>query len=107
STAVPRLQAFRASGASPLAGEAADPSGDRAEAVRARGRGGVDEADLGRALDGGTAVRDAQLAIHGDRLRLDRIAGDEQTLADLAERQVGGEQREQSQLGCRQPRSGE
>ena len=58
-----------------------------------------DEAELARPGDRVAAARDAELAVDGDRLGLDRVARDEQPLADLAEREVGREQRQQPQLG--------
>src|SRR4029453_5031746 len=46
---------------------------------------------------------DAELPVDGDRLGLDRVPRDVETLADLAEGQVRGEVRKQAQLGRREP----
>ena len=50
------------------------------------------------------ARRDAELAVDRDRLRLDGVPGDVQPLADLPEREVGGQQRQEPELGGRQRR---
>src|SRR5436309_1617233 len=59
---------------------------------RARGLGLADDP---RRL----AARDAELPVDRDRLGLDRVARDVEALADLAEREVGREEGQQSELG--------
>src|SRR5215213_10383875 len=51
--------------------------------------------------DGVAAARDAELSVDGDRLGLDRVARDEELICDLAEREVGREERQQPELGRR------
>src|SRR5215212_7287787 len=64
------------------------------------GRSGVrvDETQVDGTLDRVAAVRDAELSIDRDRLRLDRVPGDVELLADLRERQVRGQERKQAEL---------
>src|SRR6516225_6074248 len=64
----------------------------------------VQEPQLAGPRDRLAAGGGAQLAVDRVRLRLDGVAGQEQFPADLRERQVGGEQRQQAQLGGAQRR---
>src|SRR5204862_1580223 len=75
---------------------AALPSLAMLRGVRRSGRGGP---------DGVAPAGDAELAVDGDRLRLDGIAGHRQLLGDLAERQMCREQREQTKLGRSQAKA--
>src|SRR5437764_639841 len=52
------------------------------------------------------AARRSELSVDGDRLCLDRVAGDIQLLRDLSERKVAREERKETQLGRGQPRRG-
>ena len=61
--------------------------------------------DLVHARDCRAARRHAELPVDGDRLGLHRVAGDEEPFADLGEREMRREQREQAQLGGGQRRS--
>jgi hypothetical protein len=58
-----------------------------------------EQAEGPRLFDSITPTGDSEFAVDRHRLRLDRVRRDEQPLADLGECQVGGEQRQQSQLG--------
>src|SRR3954451_16280762 len=66
-------------------GAASSAGGD---VLRLGHRGLVEQAQLGRALDRVAPRGDSELPVDGDRLRLDRVARDEEALADLAEGQV-------------------
>src|SRR5262245_22152990 len=63
----------------------------------------IDETELACPVDRLAAARDPELPIDRDRLRLDRVAGDVEPVADLAEGEVGGQQRQQAELGPGQP----
>ena len=67
-----------------------NPRGDPADALRAG-----QYTELVAARDRLAAGGHAELPVDGDRLRLHRVPGDVQSLADLPEREVGGEQREE------------
>jgi hypothetical protein len=62
----------------------------------------VEKAETVGALDGLASRRDAELAADRDRLALHGMAGDVQSLANLSERQVGGEEGQESKLGLRE-----
>src|SRR6266516_2906882 len=62
------------------------------------------QAEVLGALDRLAARRHAELAVDRDRLRLDGVRRQVQALADLAERVVGGQQREEPQLRRRERR---
>ena len=59
----------------------------------------VEETGGARAVDRLGARGDPELAVDRSRLGLDRVRGDEEVVGDLAERQVGGEEVEQPELG--------
>ncbi len=65
----------------------------------ARRRRRVHEPELDRPLDRLAPARRVELAVDRDRLRLDGVAGDEEPLGDLPEREVGGQQGQQAKLG--------
>ncbi len=65
----------------------------------------AEQADRGRLLHRVVARGDAQLAVDRGDLRADGVAGDEQPLADLADRQVRLQVRQQPQLGRGERRS--
>jgi hypothetical protein len=65
----------------------------------------LDEADLLGDGDRLAPAGDAELAVDRDRLGLDRVPRNVQALSDLPEGQVRGEEREQTQLGAREPRA--
>src|SRR4051812_41689370 len=71
---------------------------------RRAGRSGLHEPEARRAVDRAASARDAELAVHRYRLRLDRVPRDEELLADLAERELCCEERKQPQL-CGRERS--
>src|SRR5205823_3416654 len=64
-----------------------------------------DQADLPSPGDRVASARDAELAVDRDRLRLDRVARDEQSLPDLAEGEMGREEGEKAKLGPREARA--
>src|SRR5262245_47866058 len=61
---------------------------------------GAEQTDLLHALDRLAARRDAQLAVDRDRLRLHCLGRQVQSLAELPETTVGGQLRQQAQLGA-------
>ena len=69
---------------------------------RAHGCRRIDQAELLRLLDRLAAAGHSELAIRRDRLRLHGVPREAEKGADFAERQMGREQREQSELGSRQ-----
>ena len=66
-------------------------------------RGRVEQAELRRLLDRVAAAGDAELPVGRDRLGLHGVPRDVEALADLAEGEVGREEREQSELRGREP----
>ena len=65
----------------------------------------LDQPQARGAVDGIAPAGDPQLAVQGDRLGLHRIARDEGALADLAERQMGRQERKQPELRAGQARA--
>src|SRR5690242_9308059 len=67
----------------------------------------LDQAETRRAVDRAAPAGNAELAVHRDRLRLDRVPGHVELLADLAKRKLCSEEWEEPQLrgGQRRPRA--
>src|SRR5947208_5139740 len=58
----------------------------------------LDQPETGRTRDRFTAARDPELAVDRDGLGLDGVSRDVERLANLAEREMGGEVRQQTKL---------